>query len=72
MLRAISSAQHHVHLETYILASDSIGDRFSDALLERAPTARKVVLPGAGHEIPSEQPEALTRSIHQFLGELAQ
>jgi 3-oxoadipate enol-lactonase len=42
-----------------------------EALLEVAPTARKVVIPGAGHEIPSEQPEALTRSIQQFLGELA-
>jgi 3-oxoadipate enol-lactonase len=43
-----------------------------DALLERASTARKAIIPGAGYEIPSEQPEALTRSIHQFLGELAQ
>ncbi len=36
MLAAIAAAKRHVHLETYILKSDSIGVRFADALIERA------------------------------------
>ncbi len=36
MLEAIASAKHTICLETYILASDGTGDRFKDALVERA------------------------------------
>jgi cardiolipin synthase len=36
MLDAIASAEHHVHLETYILASDEVGTAFAAALAEKA------------------------------------
>ncbi len=36
MLEAIGGARTSVHLETYILADDATGDRFADALIERA------------------------------------
>ena len=36
MLEAIASAEHHVHLETYILADDEVGARFADALAAKA------------------------------------
>jgi cardiolipin synthase A/B len=35
-LSAIAAAQVHVHFENYILADDEIGNRFADALIERA------------------------------------
>lgn len=36
MLEAITGAQHHVHLEMYLLRHDAIGNLFRDALVERA------------------------------------
>jgi cardiolipin synthase len=36
MLEAIASAEHHVHLETYILVDDEVGTRFADALAAKA------------------------------------
>jgi cardiolipin synthase len=36
MLEAIAGAQHHVHLETYILADDEVGSRFARALADKA------------------------------------
>lgn len=36
MLAAIRGAQKSINLETYILKADSIGQRFADALIERA------------------------------------
>ena len=36
MLTAIGSAEHYVHLETYILRSDQTGWRFAEALIGRA------------------------------------
>ena len=36
MLEAIESAEHHVHLETYIFADDEVGTEFGDALAEKA------------------------------------
>jgi cardiolipin synthase A/B len=36
MLAAIAGAQSHVHLETYILRSDTTGKQFQAALIERA------------------------------------
>ena len=36
MLDAILSAEHHVHLETYIFADDEVGTEFADALAEKA------------------------------------
>lgn len=35
-LAAIAAARHHVHFENYIFADDGIGNRFADALIERA------------------------------------
>ena len=42
MLEAIQAAQESICLETYILASDSTGDRFKLALVERARAGVKV------------------------------
>src|SRR5437773_1935880 len=36
MLAALSAAQRTIHLETYILAADTTGDRFKDVLIARA------------------------------------
>jgi cardiolipin synthase A/B len=36
MLAAIRGAERYIHLETYIFASDSVGQEFADALTERA------------------------------------
>jgi hypothetical protein len=36
MLEAIASAEHHVHLETYILADDEVGRRFAGAVAAKA------------------------------------
>jgi cardiolipin synthase len=36
MLAAIAEARHYVHLETYLLRADRTGQRFRDALVERA------------------------------------
>jgi cardiolipin synthase len=36
MLEAIHSAEHHVHLETYILVDDEVGTEFADALAAKA------------------------------------
>src|SRR5690606_4838163 len=44
MLEAISAAKESICLETYILASDSTGDRFKLALVERARAGVKVRL----------------------------
>jgi cardiolipin synthase A/B len=35
-LQAIRGAQRHIHFENYILADDAVGNRFADALIERA------------------------------------
>lgn len=36
MLREIASAQHHVHIDVYIIADDALGRLFADALIDRA------------------------------------
>lgn len=36
MLEAIESAEHHVHLETYIFADDEVGTEFGEALAAKA------------------------------------
>ena len=36
MLDAIASAEHHVHLETYIFADDEVGTEFAEALAAKA------------------------------------
>lgn len=42
MLEAISRARHHVHIEAYIFQTDTISQRFVDALAERARGGVKV------------------------------
>jgi len=42
MLEAIAAAKTSIHLETYILAADNIGNRFKEALIERAKAGVKV------------------------------
>lgn len=44
MLGAIASAKESVSLETYILAADNIGNKFKEALIERAKAGVKVRL----------------------------
>lgn len=44
MLRAITAAEHHVHLEYYIWQPDRIGARLRDALIERAKAGIEVRL----------------------------
>jgi cardiolipin synthase len=50
MLAAISSAQKSIHMEMYIFWSDRVGDRFRDALAERASRGVEVrlLLDGVG------------------------
>ena len=36
LLRDISKATHHIHLDTYIFADDALGNLIADALMERA------------------------------------
>lgn len=42
MLGAIASAKESISIETYILAADNIGNKFKDALIERAKAGVKV------------------------------
>lgn len=50
LVKAIESAQHHVHVEYYIYAADRTGTRIRDALIERAKAGVKVrmLLDGVG------------------------
>lgn len=42
MLKAISNARHHIHLQTFIIGNDEIGVEFLDALAEKAKSGVKV------------------------------
>ena len=44
MLRAIGSARHHIHMETYIFEDDDTGKQFADALMQRAKAGVQVRL----------------------------
>lgn len=44
MLAAIVAARDHIHLETYILEDDEVGQRFAEALIERQRAGVKVLL----------------------------
>src|SRR5690606_23555230 len=44
LLQAIDAAQHHVHLEYYILEPDAVGDRVREALLAAARRGLRVRL----------------------------
>ncbi|HYP75904.1 MAG TPA: phospholipase D-like domain-containing protein [Polyangiaceae bacterium] len=43
-LEAIARAQHHVHFENYIIHDDELGQRFAEALVERAQAGVQVRL----------------------------
>ena len=43
-LQAIADAQHHVHLETYLLTDDELGTRYAEVLQQRARAGVKVRL----------------------------
>jgi pimeloyl-ACP methyl ester carboxylesterase len=45
--------------------------RAADVMAARLPNARKVVIPGAGHVVSIEEPEALNRALLDFLAELS-
>lgn len=49
-------------------------DVLSQAVAERATTemrnARLVVVPGAGHSVPGDNPDAFTEAVREFLGDL--
>ena len=53
LVKAIESAQRHVHLEYYIYAGDRTGTRIRDALIERAKAGVKVrvLLDGVGSSL---------------------
>jgi cardiolipin synthase len=53
LVKAIESAQHHVHVEYYIYAGDRTGTRIRDALIERAKAGVKVrmLLDGVGSKL---------------------
>ncbi len=44
MIAAIAAAREHIHLETYILEDDEVGQRFAQALIERQRAGVKVLL----------------------------
>jgi cardiolipin synthase len=56
MLEAIASAEHHVHLETYILIDDEVGKKFADALADKARmgVAVRVIYDSIGSRSASE------------------
>jgi len=50
MLQAMSAAEHHIHLETYIFRDDQIGNRFLQLMEEKAACGVKVrlIIDGVG------------------------
>jgi cardiolipin synthase len=42
MLKAISNARHHIHLQTFIVGNDKVGRQFLDLLAEKAKSGVKV------------------------------
>jgi len=42
MLKAISNARHHIHLQTFIIGNDKVGREFMDALAAKAEAGVKV------------------------------
>lgn len=49
--------------------SDYLGAQRRPAVLRRFPAARFAVIPGAGHWVHAEQPDAFLRVVERFLGE---
>ncbi|MGM9773741.1 MAG: cardiolipin synthase [Candidatus Egerieousia sp.] len=44
MFEAIEKAEHHIHLQTYILEDDTVGQRFTNLLMEKAKSGVEVRL----------------------------
>ena len=44
MLEAIRGARHHIHMETYIFDGDEVGEKFAQALMQKAQAGVKVRL----------------------------
>lgn len=59
-----------IRTPTLILSGDEdllTPPKYSDFLAERIPGARLVRLPGAGHLLPVEKPEAFNRAVEDFV-----
>ena len=71
-LHATTSRLKKIACPTLVLTGDSdrlVPEKNSRRLAALIPGARLVVLPGAGHCFPLEQPEATLRELLGFLGE---
>jgi pimeloyl-ACP methyl ester carboxylesterase len=70
-LHDVSRDVHRIASPTLVLTGDA--DRLlpmgnSVLLAERIPGARLEVLPGAGHDFPTERPDEVSRRIADFFG----
>jgi pimeloyl-ACP methyl ester carboxylesterase len=64
------SRLHTVTVPTLVLTGDQdqmVPPANSDILMSALPDARKVVIPGAGHVVFTDQPEAVTTAMLEFL-----
>lgn len=69
---ALLPALAQVHSLVVVGEQDQVTPRESaQAIVDALPRGRLVVLPGAGHLTPLEQPEAVSRALAEFLGTLA-
>jgi cardiolipin synthase len=71
MLAAIASAQRIISLETYILVADATGERFKQALIERARAgvAVRVIYDAVGSfGLPAAYPDALRAAGIEVIG----
>ena len=48
--------------------SDVFAPDTAKRMLELIPGSQLVEIPGAGHSVPAEAPEAFERAVRQFLG----
>jgi len=48
--------------------SDVFAPETAKRMLELIPGGRLVEIPGAGHSVPAEAPEAFARAVHDFVG----
>ena len=48
--------------------SDAFAPDTAKRMLELIPGSQLVEIPGAGHSVPAEAPEAFERAVRQFLG----
>jgi pimeloyl-ACP methyl ester carboxylesterase len=63
-----------IHVPTLVITSEldgTVSPKTQRILVERIPNARQGVIPGAGHAVTAEQPEAFNRAMIDFLAEEA-